>query len=68
MIAVGDEIFETDVVAAGVWVPGPYEQRDQLVSCNEMMAEKRAAVRATLRNPAKTRTINLGDFVPEGRF
>jgi kynurenine formamidase len=66
MIEVDDEVFDTEAVAAGAWVPGPYGPGDQLGTYNEVTPEKRAAALATLNGAARVRTINLGDVLFNG--
>ncbi len=65
-VAIDDEMFDIEAVAAGAWVPGPYGAGDQLGSYNEVTPEKRAAAMATLAGAKSLQTINLGDVVFNG--
>ena len=65
-IAIDDEMFDIEAVAAGAWAPGPYGAGDQLGTYNEVTPEKRAAALATLHGAARLETINLGDVLFNG--
>ena len=66
MIAIDDEMFDIEAVAAGAWVPGPYGAGDQLGTYNEITPEKHAAALETLRGAARLQTLNLGDVLFNG--
>ena len=61
-----DEMYDTEAVAGGAWVPGPYGPGDQLGTYNEVTPEKRAAAWSMLQGAAGLQTINLGDVLFNG--